>query len=74
MSRTFNTIRMGKFRVLVGLAILVAVATVFAQQPAPAAAYENRLAIECNDNPVSEGDTFRLHMVKDYKVSTAPIS
>lgn len=66
MSRTSITLRMGRSRILVILAVLVAVAAVFAQHPSPAAAYEGRLAIECNKNPVSEGDSFRLHMVKDY--------
>lgn len=74
MSKTSITLRMGKSRLLVILAVLVAVAAMLVQHPSPVAAYEDRLAIECNNNPVSEGDTFRLYMAKDYRVSTAPIS
>lgn len=73
MSRTSITLRMRRSWILVILAVLVAVAAMFAQHPSPAAAYDERLAIECNRNPVSEGDSFRLHMVKDYDLSDQSI-
>ncbi len=57
--------------VLVALAVVVAMA---AQSPSPALAYTKDLDIECNENPVSEGDTYRLHMVKSGGVSGKPIS
>ena len=74
MSRTSITLRVAKYRILVALAILVAVAALLAQHPSPVSAYDDRLAIECNDNPVVEGDTFRLHMVKNYNLTHASIS
>lgn len=57
--------------ILVALAVVVAAA---AQSPSPALAYTKALDIECNENPVSEGDTYRLHMVKSGGVSGKPIS
>ena len=46
--------------IVAGLAALVAL-----NQPAPAYAYISKLGLECNENPVTEGDTFRLHVTND---------
>ena len=74
MSRITNRWRPAKrsvWMVLVALAVATAMAV---PGPSPALAYTEQLDIECNDNPVSEGDTFRLHMVKSDGVSGKPIS
>ena len=57
--------------VLAALAVAVAMAV---QGPTPALAYTDLLDIECNENPVTEGDTYRLHIVKSEDVSGQPIS
>ena len=46
--------------IVAGLAALVAL-----NQPDPAYAYISKLGLECNENPVTEGDTFRLHVTND---------
>ena len=74
MSLITNRLRPAKrwvWMVLVALAVATAMAV---QGPSPALAYTEQLDIECNENPVSEGDTFRLHMVKSGGVSGKPIS
>ncbi len=49
----------------VSIAILVAVGFAFitVQGPNPALAYDDYLGIDCNDNPVTEGYTFRIHII-----------
>ncbi len=74
MSLIINRLRPGNrsvWMILVALAVATAMAV---QGPSPAWAYTEQLDIECNDNPVSEGDTFRLHMVKSGGVSGKPVS
>ena len=44
------------------------------QGPTPALAYTDLLDIECNENPVSEGDTYRLHIKKPGDMSWQPLS
>ena len=46
------------------LAILIsgAIGLLIANSPVPALAYDDWVEIDCNDNPVTEGDTFRLHI------------
>ena len=56
------------------LAVLAVAAAMAVQGPTPALAYTDFLDIECNENPVSEGDTYRLHIVKSGGVSGQAIS
>ncbi len=69
-----NRLLPAKRSVLMVLAALAVVVAMAAQSPSPALAYTKALDIECNENPVSEGDTYRLHMVKSGGVSGKPIS
>lgn len=74
MSLIINRLRPWKRAVWIALAALAVVAAVAVQDPTPALAYTDLLDIECNSNPVSEGDTYRLHIVKSGGVSGQPIS
>ena len=74
MSLVTNRFRPGKRSVWMVLAALAVAAAAAVQGPSPALAYTQDLGIECNQNPVNEGDTYRLHMVKAGGVSGKPIS
>ena len=74
MSLVTNRFRPGKRSVWMVLAALAVAAAAAVQGPFPALAYTQDLGIECNQNPVNEGDTYRLHMVKAGGVSGKPIS
>ena len=74
MSLITNGLRPTKRSVWMALAAVAVVAAMAVQGPTPALAYTDLLDIECNDNPVSEGDTYRLHIVKSQDVSGQPIS
>ncbi len=71
ISSRLRPAKLAVWTVLVALAVVVAMAV---QGPSPVLAYTKDLDIECNENPVSEGDTYRLHMVKSGGVSGKPIS
>ena len=45
---------------IAGMVVLLAL-----HSPSPAYAYIDELAIECNEDPVEEGDTYRLHILND---------
>ena len=74
MSLITNRLRPAKRAVWMVLAALAVVAAMAVQDPTPALAYTLDLDIECDENPVSEGDTYRLHIVKSGGVSGKPIS
>ena len=74
MSLITDRLRPAKRGAWLALAALFLAAAVAIQDPTPASAYTDLLDIECNENPVSEGDTYRLHIVKSQGVSGQPIS
>ena len=74
MSLITNGLRPAKLSVWLVLTALAVVAAMAVQGPTPALAYTDLLDIECNENPVSEGDTYRLHIVKSEDVFGQPIS
>ncbi len=43
----------------------VVVTLITASDPPPAFAYASRLPIDCKDDPVLEGDSYRLHILND---------
>ena len=74
MSLIANKLRPAKRAVWMALAALAVVAAMAVQEPKPVLAYTDLLDIECNENPVTEGDTYRLHIVKSQGVSGQPVS
>ena len=73
MGLIINRLRPAKRAVWIVLAALGA-AALAVQGPTPASAYTALLEIECNENPVSEGDTYRLHIEKPGDMSWQPLS
>ena len=74
MSLVTDTLRPAKRVVWMVLAALAAVAAIAVQGPTPALAYTDLLEIECNENPVNEGDSYRLHIEKPGDMSGQPVS
>ena len=56
------------------VAALAVAAALAIQGPTPALAYADDLEIKCNQNPVSEGDSYRLHIEKPGNMSGQPLS
>jgi len=74
MSLISDRLRPARLSVCLVLAVLAVAAAMAVQGPTPALAYTELIYIECNENPVSEGDTYRLHIVKSEDVSGQPLS
>ena len=74
MSLISDRLRPARLSVCLVLAALAVAAAMAVQGPTPALAYTELIDIECNENPVSEGDTYRLHIVKSEDVSGQPLS
>ena len=74
MSLITNRLRPARFSVCLVIAALAVATAMAVQGPTPALAYTELIDIECNENPVSEGDTYRLHIVKSEDVSGQPLS
>ncbi len=74
MSLFTNRLRPAKRAVWIVLAALAVAAAMAVQGPTPASAYTALLEIECNENPVTEGDTYRLHIEKPGDMSWQPLS
>ena len=74
MSLINDKLRQAKRALWMVLAALAVAAAVAIQGPTPALAYADLLEIECNENPVSEGDSYRLHIEKPGNMSGQPLS
>ena len=62
MSTFLRYVRSARLPFLVSALIAGVVALFIMGGSSPARAYDDYLDIDCNDNPVMEGDTFRLHI------------
>ncbi len=74
MSVITDKLRPAKRPIWIVLAALAVAAALAIQGPTPALAYADVLEIKCNQNPVSEGDSYRLHIEKPGNMSGQPLS
>ena len=65
MSRIGTWIRATRIPMWISLVALAAVIALASRGMSPAWAYEENLTVECTDIAVTEGDTFRLHVVRE---------